>query len=405
MADNFKKNISMKSLSCIVKALLLHLGSVTFLAASELTPLPAGSFSVASTNMEIADSYLNMSDDEMHDYLLGNRSFWGTSKYVADILKYPQSAWVTDIDVPDDAELYGPASDETLEVVSYITYPTHLISEPNPYDFPYQNSNFGSFAHMLAPDEKPRLSKVQEKYPLVVLSHGSDAHGIYDIEHANIIARHGYIVAVITYGENRTQQLFGSNSHLQFLRPLITKAVIDSVLNSTEFGPFVDRNNIAISGFSFGGFTALATAGGKVNGEAKTEHHPLISAAVIGAPWTGGVYRGETVYAFGANNVGLSSIDIPTITFFGTDDEVTRSDFILPAVRQLKGSTYVVELINQTHAFEDGSWEDRTNWEILFLNAYLKDDSKALKALKVGAEMQGGNRDRQLFEYQTLSEP
>ena len=89
-ADNMLilNEILMKSLRCLLKALLIHLGLVTVLAASELTPLPAGSFSVASTNMEIADSYQDISDDEMHDYLLGNKSFWGSSKYVADILKY-----------------------------------------------------------------------------------------------------------------------------------------------------------------------------------------------------------------------------------------------------------------------------------------------------------------------------
>ncbi len=393
---------SMKSLICIFKALLIHLGLVTLTVASEITPLPAGSFPVASTNLEIADGYKDISDDEMHDYLLGDRTLWGSSKYLADILKYPQSAWTTDVKVPNDAELYGPVSNETLKVVSYITYPSEPSSEPNRYDFPYQSSNFGSFEHMLGPDETPTLSKVHDKYPLVILSHGSEAHGIYDIEHANMIARHGYIVAVINYGENRTKQLFSRNSHLQFLRPLITKAVIDSVLNSTEFGPHVDRDNIAISGFSFGGFTALATSGGKVNGESKTQHHPLVSAAVIAAPWTGGVYRGETVYAFGTDNAGLNNINIPIMTIFGSDDEITRSDFILPAVKQLKGSTYVVEFLNQTHAFEDGSWEDRTNWEILFLNAYLKDDEQALGALRVGTEMQGGNGDRQLFEYQNL---
>ncbi|MBE1299545.1 MAG: hypothetical protein GJ680_06525 [Alteromonadaceae bacterium] len=369
--------------------------------AKELKPLPSGSYSVASTNMEIADKHKDMTDEDMQLHLIGDESFLGGTKYVSDLLKYPDSAWVVDVKIPDD-ELYGPVSDETLDVVSYVTYPTQPIANPSPYDFPFHNSNYGSFVHMLSPGEKPRLATAQEKYPLVILSHGSNAHGIYDIEHANGIARHGYIVAVITYGENRTHRMMRSQAHTQFLRPLITKAVIDSLLDSSEFGPFIDRDNIAISGFSFGGFTALATAGGKVSGEEKSVHHSLISAAVATAPWTGGNYSGQDIYAFGEQNIGLADIDIPIITLFGGKDDVTPSDFILPAVKQLKGPTYVVELVDQTHAFQEGSWEDRNNWELLFLNAYLKNDEEALAQLKTGISMRGGNGDRQLFEYQNL---
>jgi predicted dienelactone hydrolase len=369
--------------------------------AKELSPLPAGPYSIASTNMEIADKHRDMTDEEMHLHLIGDKSVLGGTKYVADLMKYPDSAWIVDVEIPDD-DLYGPLSGEKIDVMSYVTYPTQPIANPRPYDFPYHNSKYGSFAHMLLPDEKPQLAKTLEKYPLVILSHGSNAHGIYDIEHANGIARHGYIVAVITYGENRTQRMLSSNEHTKFLRPLITKDVIDSLLESSEFGPFIDRENIAISGFSFGGFTALAIAGGKINGETKSVHHPLISAAVATAPWTGGTYSGRTVYAFGDENNGLKGIDIPIITLFGGKDDVTSSESILPAVRQLKGPTYVVELIDQTHAFQEASWQDRNNWEILFLNAYLKNDEVAFAQLKTGTSMRGGNGDRQLFEYQNL---
>ena len=80
-------------------------------------------------------------------------------------------------------------------------------------------------------------------------------------------------------------------------------------------------------------FTSLATAGGKVQDSDKTAHHPLISAAVIAAPWTGSVHDGTTYYAFGHENTGLSGISIPILTFFGSKDDITSPDFILPAVK------------------------------------------------------------------------
>ena len=47
--------------------------------------------------------------------------------------------------------------------------------------------------------------------------------------------------------------------------------------------------------------------------------------------------------------------------------------------------------------FQDGSWQDRDNWEILFFSAYLKHDPASLAMLKTGRSMKGGNEDVQLF--------
>jgi predicted dienelactone hydrolase len=49
--------------------------------------------------------------------------------------------------------------------------------------------------------------------------------------------------------------------------PLITHAVLDSILQSDTFGPHVDVDNIGISGHSFGGFTSLTIAGAKIQGQ------------------------------------------------------------------------------------------------------------------------------------------
>ncbi len=79
------------------------------------------------------------------------------------------------------------------------------------------------------------------------------------------------------------------------------------------------------------------------------------------------------------------------------------ASFILPAIKKLSGTTYVVELVDQPHIFEQGSWEDRDNWELLFFSAYLKNDLESLAMLKTTRSMKGGNEDIQLFEYQRLS--
>jgi dienelactone hydrolase len=352
--------------------------------------------------MEIAPEHADMGDEVMHEYLVGRGSESGQRRFFADILRYPESAWVTDVKVPDAQGLYGPASGMTLPIVSFVVYPASEKSTQNGYSFPYRDAAFGAFEDMLGPDEDPSFANPTERFPLIIIAHGSNAHGIYDIAHAHDIASHGYIVAVITYGDEITMNPEDSNDHTGYLRPLITKAVIDSLIGSDSFGPHIDVKNIGISGFSFGGFTALALAGGAIEGNSRSVTDSRITAAVVTAPWVGGIYGGEDYYAFGANHAGLNRIDIPVIGLFGTNDDVVKPSFLLAAIKELSGPFYLVELVDQTHDLEEGSWEDRNHWELLFFSAFLKHDSAALEALRITTSMKGGNEDVQRFDYQVL---
>lgn len=369
--------------------------------SNEIKPFERGSYSVGSSNIEVALKFADIGDEAMHEYLLGRADGLESPRYVADILKYPESAWLIDVPIPKNSAQYGPVSGQTLPVLTYIAFPSDAKRQRAPYAFPYHNGKYGIFEDMLAAGEIPRFADPDERYPLIVLAHGSSAHGIYDVEHAHSLASHGYIVAVIFYGDDRND-VGRPNHHLAYLRPLLTKAVLDSILESDVYGGHVDTDNIGISGHSFGGFTALAVAGGPYRGDTKTSYDKRFKAGVIAAPWVGGNYDGEDFYAFGANNSELTRVAVPILCFFGTSDQDTLASFILPAAKQLSGPTYVVELVDQPHIFEQGSWEDRDNWELLFFSAYLKGDTTSLAALKMGRSVQGGNEDVQRFDYQKL---
>jgi dienelactone hydrolase len=361
-----------------------------------------GPYSVGSTNMEVASEYADIGDDVMHEYLLGLAGDSDNPRFITDILKHPESAWVTDVVVPDDRTLYGPASGLTLPVVTFLTYPTGAKQQRNNYAFPYHDARYGVFEDMLVAGEAPAFANSDERYPLIIIAHGASAHGIYDVKHAHNLASHGYIVAVITYGDDRTKVEDGLNHYAGFLRPLLTKAVLDSILESETFGAHIDSDNIGITGHSFGGFTALAIAGGPFQGNTATVSDERIKAGVIAAPWVGGNYDGNDVFAFGPNNSDLKRVTTPMICLFGTKDESTLASFILPAAKQLSGPTYVVELVDQPHIFEQGSWEDRDNWELFFFSAYLKNNQASLETLRTARSMKGGNEDIQLFDYQSL---
>lgn len=373
-------------------------------ASLEIEPLGPGPYSVGSTNIEVAAEYADIGDEAMHAFLLGLAEEPNKPRYIADLLKYPESAWVIDVPVPDKPELYGPASGESMPLVTFVAYPATARQQKNSYAFPYHNARYGIFEDMLRAGENPSFADPEERYPLIILAHGSSAHGLYDVGHAHKLASHGYIVAVITYGDDRTSSTDDMEHHVSFLRPLLTKAVLDSLLNSDMFGAHIDTDNIGISGHSFGGFTALAIAGGPFQGNTATVSDKRIKAGVIAAPWVGGNDNGEEFFAFGPDNSDLKRVTAPILTFFGTKDDVTLASFILPATRKLSGPSYVVELVDQPHVFEDGSWQDRDNWETLFFSAYLKHDPASLATLKTGRSMKGGNEDIQLFDYQDTHE-
>ena len=366
----------------------------------EVEPFGRGPYSVGSTNMEVAAEYANVGDQVMHEYLLGRAKEPDQPRYIADILQYPDSAWIINASIPDERAIYGPASGLTLPVVTFLTYPSREKPQQDSYAFPYHDAQYGVFEDMLGPGEEPSFADPNERYPLIIHAHGSEAHGIYDVGHAHNLASHGYIVAVINYGDNRTAYTEQLNHHVSFLRPFLTKAVLDALLESETFGAHIDADSIGITGHSFGGFTALAAAGGPYQGNTATVSDKRIKAGVIAAPWVGGNYDGHDFFAFGPENKDLKSVTAPILCLFGTKDEDTLASFILPATEYLSGPTYVVELVDQPHIFEQGSWEDRDNWELLFFSAYLKNDPASLALLKAARSMKGGNEDVQLFDYQ-----
>lgn len=369
-------------------------------SSSNLLSLGIGPHAVGSTNMEVAPAFAQLGDRAMHDILLGRKEDAPGPRFVSEILRYPESAFITDVPIPNNRELYGPASDQTLPVVTYVTFPSRRMSPPRPYTFPYLDGEYGVFENMLGAGEAPRFADPDERYPLILLAHGLSAHGIYDVSHAHLLASHGYIVAVLSYGDDRTVPFDYQKPYVAFLRPLLTKAVLDSLLESEMFGAHIDVDNIGITGHSFGGFTTLALAGAPFQGNAATVHDDRIKAGAIAAPWVGEYEEGSVVFAFGPGNAGLNAVTAPMICFFGTVDEETLSEFILPGMKELSGDTYVVELVDQPHVFDALSWEARNHWELLFFAAYLKNDERALDRLKASRSIAGGDRDVQLFEYQ-----
>jgi len=101
------------------------------------------------------------------------------------------------------------------------------------------------------------------QHPLVLFSHGNGGTPLIYRTITTFLAKNGYVVAMPEhYGNNRlNNDLAESVLNLQF-RPLHIALTIDYVLNSPIFSAHINADKIAVVGHSFGGYTALAVAGG-----------------------------------------------------------------------------------------------------------------------------------------------
>ncbi|MEQ8935960.1 MAG: prolyl oligopeptidase family serine peptidase, partial [Amphiplicatus sp.] len=147
----------------------------------------------------------------------------------------------------------GPRPLSTL-----IWYPA---AEPGPvtaFDIPENDPIFmGGVAQRGAAPKR-------QKAPLVVLSHGTGGAGFQMMWLARRLAERGYIVAAVDHhGNTAAEDRYDPRGfRMIWERPRDLSAVIDRMLADEEFGPLIDKDRIGAAGFSLGGYTVTALAGG-----------------------------------------------------------------------------------------------------------------------------------------------
>jgi predicted dienelactone hydrolase len=103
------------------------------------------------------------------------------------------------------------------------------------------------------------------KWPLIMLSHGTGGGRLTLEWLSQALAENGYIVAAVDHYGNT----YDNPIALEFLkiwqRPLDISFALTELLKDNELQPHIDRQKIGAIGFSLGGFTVIALAGGEVN--------------------------------------------------------------------------------------------------------------------------------------------
>jgi len=193
-------------------------------------------------------------------------------------------------------------------------------------------------------------------YPLIVFSHGSDASRVLYLTLMEHLASRGFVVIAADHPGNNveTRLANGSNYATSYaLRPDDVLRQIDyaaDVLNA-EGGlleGLIDTEQVGVMGHSFGGWTALSVAGGRVDFSGLQAHcdtvegddntcfvldlESEIAAArgydqAPGSPWEATTdERIQAVVALAPWNgpvLELSEATVPTLIVVGSQDQVT----------------------------------------------------------------------------------
>jgi predicted dienelactone hydrolase len=180
------------------------------------------------------------------------------------------------------------------------------------------------------------------QFPLVVMSHGFNGWSTQFSNLAEHIASRGYVVASIDHADRPIESITDfvhSFAYVLASRSLDQRQVIAQLLERADEdseGPYalIDPEQIALIGYSMGGYGALATGGGDYDYQSDTfgsvpadalepvrtaaaEPSP-VDAIIAFAPWGGQpdnrVWSAET----------LAPISIPVLLISGSQDDVSN---------------------------------------------------------------------------------
>lgn len=192
-------------------------------------------------------------------------------------------------------------------------------------------------------------------YPLIIFSHGSGSTRSLTLFYTEHLASQGFIVMAADHPGNNVDARLNSATDFALSyaqRPRDVLRQIDyaaDVLNAEGgfFEGLIDMENVGVSGHSFGGWTALSVAGGRINFPALREfcqqfpddgtcfmldEEENVAAArgydsVPDAPWEAiSDERIDAVVALAPWNgpvLELSQVTAPTLIIVGSGDTVT----------------------------------------------------------------------------------
>jgi len=106
-----------------------------------------------------------------------------------------------------------------------------------------------------------------KKRPLIIISHGTGGAAMQTMWLGRELAAQGYIVAAIDHhGNTAAEEAFDPRGfRMPWERANDVTAVLDILLSDPEWSERIDPDKIGAAGFSLGGYTVTALAGGRLD--------------------------------------------------------------------------------------------------------------------------------------------
>lgn len=114
--------------------------------------------------------------------------------------------------------------------------------------------------------EHAAMAPALEKFPLILLSHGTGGSAMQMAWIGTALARAGYIAVAVNHpGNNALEPYTAEGFILWWERATDLSEVLDGMLADPEFGPAIDASRVGAAGFSIGGYTVLALGGARTD--------------------------------------------------------------------------------------------------------------------------------------------
>jgi predicted dienelactone hydrolase len=105
-----------------------------------------------------------------------------------------------------------------------------------------------------------------EKWPLILLSHGTGGSAMQMAWLGTALASAGYVAAAVDHpGNNALEPSTAEGFVLWWERATDLSEVLDGMLADEEFGSRIDNTRVGAAGFSIGGYTVLALGGARAD--------------------------------------------------------------------------------------------------------------------------------------------
>jgi predicted dienelactone hydrolase len=377
-------------------------------ALSTVPPIGPGPYPVGCSNVEQDLSRVAPGSDAT--------AYWegrggGGSGYVTSLLVDPAHAFVFDVTLPDDDELYGDFRNQTLTFAALVCYPTTPGNPRAAYPLP----NGKAVPHMQRDGDAPIFATDRPRFPALLFSTGlggSPLSGDY-LDALTLFASQGYVVIAPFHADARISDInlqtlndvvnaalhFSNYTALQSVRPQALRASLDAVLADPQYAAGIDASEIGGFGASLGGESLLLMRGARLTDSIGLSSSAVMNDTRLKAAVGYVPYFGQLILpAFGRDQEGLSDVQMPYLAITGSADVTAPAVVTAVGMTKLTGARQLVLLEGVTHSFDIPSTPDIFTWSLTFLDAYVQDDPLARATSARMTNVAGGGNDILLLD-------